>query len=144
MTRPARSIFRSLHRWRRGATAIEFGLLFSTFLMMFFGIMDWGWMFFRRSQFMDAVLDGTRRAVTRSQTDVSLPPAQAAVEYTEANLVAYGIDPNLTTIEASYSGVSPAEVLIVTAWMPYEPLIGMWPTPDTINAQMSMYLEIQD
>ena len=93
---------------------------------------------------MDAVLDGTRRAVTRSQTDATLPPVDAAVAYTEANLSDYGIDPALTTIEASYEGASPSEVLIVTAWMPYDPLIGMWPTPTTINAHMSMYLEIQD
>lgn len=111
---------------------------------MLFGIMDWGWLFFRRSQFMDAVLDGTRRAVTRSQTDATLPPVDAAVTYTEANLTAYGIDPGLTTINASYDGTSPSEVLVVTAWMPYNPLIGLWPTPTTINAQMSMYLEIQD
>lgn len=139
-----RSIFAALRARRRGAAAIEFALVGTAFFLMLFGIMDWGWLFFRRSQFMDAVLDGTRRAVTRSQTDVSLPPVDAAIEYTEANLTAYGIDPNLTTIEASYQGVSPSEVLIVTAWMPYEPLIGIWPTPDTINAQMSMYLEIQD
>jgi Flp pilus assembly protein TadG len=129
---------------RRGAAAIEFALVSTAFFIMLFGIMDWGWLFFRRSQFMDAVLDGTRRAVTRSQTDASLPPVEAALSYTEANLTAYGIDPALTTIEASYSGTSPSEVLVVTAWMPYEPLIGMWPTPDTINAEMSMYLEIQD
>jgi Flp pilus assembly protein TadG len=118
-------------------------LISIAFFLMLFGVMDWGWMFFRRSEFMDAVLDGTRRAVTRSQSD-SLDPATAAVQYTEENLTAYGIDPDLTTITAEYSGSSPGEVLIVTATMPYEPLIGLWPTPDTVNAQMSMYLEIQD
>lgn len=131
-------------RFRRGATAIEFALVSWVFFIMLFGIMDWGWLFFRRSQFMDAVLDGTRRAVTRSQTDATLPPAEAAITYTEANLTAYGIDPSATTINAIYEGTSPSEVLIVTAWMPYNPLIGLWPTPTTINAQMSMYLEIQD
>lgn len=133
-----------LARFRRGATAIEFALVSSAFFFMLFGIMDWGWLFFRRSQFMDAVLDGTRRAVTRSQTDATLPPIEAAITYTEANLTAYGIDPASTTINANYEGTSPSEVLIVTAWMPYNPLIGLWPTPTTINAQMSMYLEIQD
>ena len=133
-------------RARRGTTSIEFGLLVTLFFLMLFAIMDWGWYFFQRSQFMDAVLDATRRAVTRSQSDATLDPADAAIQYAEENLSDYGMDPAITSITASYEGSTPSEVLIVTASMPYDPLIGLaaWSLPDTVNAQMSMYLEIQD
>lgn len=133
-------------RLRRGTTSVEFGMIIVVFFGMLFAIMDWGWYFFQRSQFMDAVLDGTRRAVTRSQSDATLDPANAAVQYTEENLTDYGMDPALTTISASYEGTTPSEVLIVDASMPFEPLIGLftWQLPDTVSAEMSMYLEMQD
>ena len=129
-------------RSRRGASAIEFALTASALFVFLFGIMDWGWFFFRRSEFMDAVLDATRRAVTLSQTG-SPTPVSAAQTYARDNLVAYGLDAAALTITASYSGTSPSRVLVVSASMPYTPLIGLWPAPDTINAQMSMYLELQ-
>ncbi len=134
-----------MRRSRQGATSVEFALIAIAFFAMLFAIMDWGWYFFQRSQFMDAVLDGTRRAVTRSQSDAFLDPANAAVQYTEENLTAYGIDPALTTISASYEGSSPSEVLVVSARMPFTPLLGLWNTlPENVAAEMSMYLELQD
>jgi len=134
-----------MRRSRQGATSVEFALIAIAFFGMLFAIMDWGWYFFQRSQFMDAVLDGTRRAVTRSQSDAFLDPANAAIQYTEENLTAYGIDPALTTISATYEGSTPSEVLIVSAQMPFTPLLGLWNTlPENVAAEMSMYLEIQD
>lgn len=134
-----------MRRSRQGATSVEFALIAIAFFGMLFAIMDWGWYFFQRSQFMDAVLDGTRRAVTRSQSDATLDPANAAIQYTEENLTNYGIDPAITTISATYQGASPSEVLVVSAQMPFTPLLGLWNTlPEQVAAEMSMYLEIQD
>jgi Flp pilus assembly protein TadG len=130
-------------RSRSGAAAIEFAFTFVVYIVLFFGIIDWGWLFYRRAQVLDAVLVGCREGVTISQSSTPGPTATALASVEDA-LATWGFDVNAATISATTEGSSPEEVLVVEASLPFDPPIGWVPTPDTLQAQMSMYLEIQD
>lgn len=133
----------SRRRSRTGAAAIEFALTLVVYVFLFFGIIDWAWLFYRRAQVLDAVLVGCREAVTVSQS--STPgPTETAVSTVEDALTTWGFDANAATITATTEGTSPEEVLVVGASIPFDPPIGWVPTPATLQAEMSMYLEIQD
>lgn len=131
------------HRARRGASAIEFAFCAAALLGTVFAVLDWGWVFYRRTQLLDVTNAALAEAATLAQTGTP-SPADAAVADIEADLVALGIDVSALTVTATNVGSSPTEVLNVQVSLPFVPLIGLWPTPETLNAEVSMYLERQD
>ncbi|GDX81086.1 hypothetical protein LBMAG42_28970 [Deltaproteobacteria bacterium] len=130
-------------RSRRGSSAIEFAFCAAALLGTVFAVLDWGWVFYRRTQLLDVTNAAISEASTLVQTGTPTP-ANAAIADIEANLAALGIDVSALTVTATNVGSSPAEVLNVQVSLPFEPLIGLWPTPETLNAEVSMYLERQD
>lgn len=130
-------------RSRRGASAIEFAFCAAALLGTVFAVLDWGWVFYRRTQLLDVTNAAISAASTLVQTGTP-SPADAAVSEIEADLAALGIDVSALAVTATYVGTSPSEVLNVQVSLPFVPLIGLWPTPETLNAEVSMYLERQD
>lgn len=130
-------------RSRRGASAIEFGFCAMALFGTIIAVIDWGWVFYRRTQVLDVTNAAVGAAATLAQTGTP-SPADSAVAVIEADLAALGIDVSALTVTATYEGSSPAEVLNVRVSLPFVPLIGLWPTPETLNTEVSMYLERQD
>ena len=135
---------------RKGAAAIEFALLLPVFVVIMFGIMEYGWVFFQQANVIASVRDATRYAVTLPQ-DGDPEPAVGAVDTVRTELLALGfsegaLDAAGTTISAETVGTTPDEVLVVHVSIIYTPLIGLEivPFPNTINASMTMLLELQD
>lgn len=134
---PARS------RRRRGGAAIEFALVLPVLLALVFGIIEYGWVFFQQANVLSAAREGARLGVTVDQGS-SPDPASTAVTRAQAVLNEYGMDGAGATITASYAGTTPQETLTVNVQIPYDPLIGFVPTPPSLQAEMTMLLELQD
>lgn len=131
---------------RRGATAIEFALLLPVFCAILFGVMEYAWVFYQQSNVVAATRDALRIAVTLPKS-YSPTPSEAAFDEVRQNLTGFGYTPDqldAATIDAEYAGSTPDETLTVTVSMPYQPIIGLVATPDTINCTMTMRLELQD
>jgi Flp pilus assembly protein TadG len=131
---------------RRGATALEFALLLPVFCAILFGVIEYGWVFYQQSNVVAATRDALRVAITLPQ-DTAPDPATAAFDEVRANLTNFGYTPeqlDAAIITGVYNGETPDETLTVTVTMPYQPIIGFVPAPQTINATMTMRLELQD
>jgi Flp pilus assembly protein TadG len=132
-----------VNRVRQGTTAIEFAFILTAFTALFFGIMDWGWMFYQRSNVMEAVLEACREGVTVSQS-ATPGPTSVATSTVEEILTEYGFDPDDADILVTTEGSTPDEVLVVSVSVPFDPLLGLVPVPEDLGVEMSMYLELQD
>ena len=131
---------------RRGATALEFGLLLPVFCAILFGVLEYAWVFYQQSNVVAATRDALRLAVTLPKTNVP-EPVDAAFDEVRTKLTGFGYTPDqldAATIEPVYNGSTPDETLTVTVSMPYQPLIGLVATPTSINCTMTMRLELQD
>jgi Flp pilus assembly protein TadG len=127
---------------RRGGAAIEFALILPVLLVLIFGVVEYAWLFFEQTNLVSAVREGARYGVTLDQTGSPSPTSGAQSRTSTVLTGTYNMSG--ATITATQSGASPSEVLNVTASFPYTPLIGLVPTPSTLNASMTMLLEIQD
>lgn len=127
---------------QRGAAAVEFALVLPLFAVILFGIIEYGWVFYQRFNIAAAVRDGLRQGVTISQSS-SPDPRSTAVSRAQTDLQTSGISPASVTLTAQYSGSSPTKVMTLTAVMAYHPLIGLVPTPATLQYAMTMMLELQ-
>ena len=130
---------------RRGASAIEFALCLPVFCALIFGIIEYGWIFFQQANVITAVREGARHGVTLDKNG-SPTPDDAAVDRVKTTLRGAGYSDSMVdaaTIGATYDGASPEETLTVSANVPYQPLIGIIPTPGTIHGEMTMILELQ-
>jgi Flp pilus assembly protein TadG len=130
-------------RNRRGAAAIEFAMVLPVLIALLFGIIEYGWIFFQQSNILAAAREGARYGVTFEQGG-SPTPTSAAQTRVSSVLTSYGIDSASATVSATQSGSSPSEVLTVQIVVPYDPLIGLVPTPDNLTGTMTMLLELQD
>ena len=68
-------------RWResRGAAAVEFALLVPIFLVIVFGIIDFGLMFYSKTVITNAAREGARTASLSGDLDVTVAAATSAV-----------------------------------------------------------------
>lgn len=131
---------------RRGATAIEFALLLPVFCAILFGVIEYAWVFYQQSNVVAATRDALRLAVTLPKTN-DPEPAVAAFDEVRTKLTGFGYSTDqldAATIDATYNGSTPDETLTVAVSMPYQPIIGLVSTPVSINATMTMRLELQD
>lgn len=132
-------------RPRSGASAIEFALTLPVILLIFSAIVEFGWVFFQMSAALGAVRDGVRLGVTYAVED---DPETVAEARARTVLTGYGLDCSDTLsceVDASIvdDGINYA-TLTLTISRPYEPMLDLVPSPDTIRAQMTMVLEDQD
>lgn len=96
-------------RRRRGANAIEFALIMPVFVMLMMGIIEFSWMFFIRSQVVNAVRDGCRAGAVTPQEQA---PEDVAIQRMESFIGGYASCSESTcTATATVTGSSPEESL---------------------------------
>ena len=125
-----------------GSAAVEFALIVPLFLMILFGIIEYGWMFYQQSNLASAVRDGLRQGVTVSQI-ASPDPRALAVKVAQADLLAVGIPSSDAVLSATYAGASPTKTMTLSVALTYRPLVGFVKTPAQLHYAMTMMLELQ-
>lgn len=128
-------MFRRLWRNTSGSAAIEFGLVLPLLLVVVVGIIDYGQIHFTRLTMTNAAREGARVGVTMAENDAQA----AAVATTSSYLGRAGVDAVVTATVPSQS--TPTVTVTVTI-DPYEPLIGLVPTPGSLRVSASMRWEL--
>jgi Flp pilus assembly protein TadG len=128
-----------ISRRRRGASAIEFALLYPVFLWTLTGVIDYGYFFMVRAQADTAVQQGARLGALTLQKD---DPVSAAKEAVADRITASGL--GLTpTVTAALGGASPDRYITVSVSLTVPPLVGLVPCPSTVDASTVMRVEDQ-
>jgi Flp pilus assembly protein TadG len=127
---------------RRGTAAVEFALVLPLFVVILFGVIEYGWVFYQTFSVASAVRDGLRTGATVPMT-ASPDSLATALQSTKDRLAGVGITPSAVTLNAQYKDVWPSKTLWLSATMPYKPLLGFVPVPTDISYEMRMILEQQ-
>lgn len=131
---------------REGVAAIEFALLVPVLVLIIMGIVEYGWLLYRRSEATRAVREGVRYAVVMPQTNVP-DPITLAESRCEDVLTQLNFDLSDATIEATATDITGdangvLDTLTLTLSMPYRPITGgLVPTPGNMSVSMSMMLQ---
>jgi len=125
-----------------GGAAIEFALVLPVFLALLSGIVDFGWVFFQQTNLQAAVREGARMGAMTATTATTDPRAVATLRVGAA-LTEYSLDIDGGKVTAVYAGSSPNLLLSVSATVPFRPLIGLTPTPETLTSSLTMLVEQQ-
>jgi hypothetical protein len=128
---------------RTGSAAVEFALTVPILLVIVFGVLDYSWYIKQATDVVRASREGLRLGVTVAQAD---GPDAAAETQVGVVLAGYGLDCDGDLdceIEASNTTVDGLDAVTLTVSVPYQPLVGMVPTPETMGAVITMALEDQ-
>lgn len=128
-------MFRRLRRDEHGTAAIEFGLILPLLMVVLVGIIDFGNIYFTRLTMTNAAREGARVGVTLDESDAQ----SAAIAATQVYLDQAGVDAVVTATVPSQT--NPTVTVTVTI-DPYEPLIGLVPTPSRLTVSASMRWEL--
>jgi Flp pilus assembly protein TadG len=129
-------------RSRRGHAHLEFALVLPVLLLIIYGIMEYGWMFFQRTAVQEAARVGCRRGATVS------PNLDYAAVVEQATLAAFdrlGVDCDraLCTVTTEALGEEPRLQLQCTVSVVYVPLLTIVPTPERLSSGFQYYFEQQ-
>lgn len=128
-------------REKRGVATLEMALILILLVMLTFGVMEYGWMFFKIQQVNNAAREGVRIAVLPGS---SVGEVQARVSSMMTSWQMGG-GYNLTiapgAIDTLYTG-APVTVTVVVPYVNVE-LLGMsiFPTPTNLTASATMAKE---
>lgn len=126
---------------RRGATALEFGLILPALTLFLAAIVDLGWYFHQRLGVVWAASEGARRAsVTARDADWQGAADDRAAEILESMRV--DADGATITVEQSEDG-NGEDQITVTVSAPFSPLMGIGLTPELLEASASARWEDQ-
>ena len=128
---------------QRGAAAVEFALSVPILLAILFGILDYAWYIKQATDVVHATREGLRLGVKVDQVD---NPTAATSTQTTAVLQAFGLDCEsdlVCEISAVSTTVDGLDAIHLSVVVPYEPLVGMVPTPEALYADLTMALEDQ-
>jgi len=95
---------------QRGASAVEFALVLPIFLLLLFGIIQYGTIFLVRNQMIDAASDAARSAVTYQSIGAAVSAAQSELQQ-DVTRDGAGLIP----INCSTAPISPNPALICNA-----------------------------
>jgi Flp pilus assembly protein TadG len=126
-------------RFRRreeGNALVEFGLLLPFLLILLLGIIDWGHVHFARLTITNAAREGARVGVTRATPQVAEAEAEARAREYLVNSGIQGAEVRAAMHDTVQDG------LTVTVTLPFRPLIGFVPTPDTLEVRSVMRWEL--
>lgn len=118
-----------------GTAAIELGLILPLLLVVLVGIVDYGHIHFTRLTMTNAAREGARVGVTMPETDAQAAAVAGATSY----LANAGISAVVTA--TSPSQTNPTVTVTVTI-DPFEPLIGLVPTPAKLTVSAAMRWEL--
>lgn len=128
-------MFRRLWRNANGTAALEFGLVLPLLLVVLVGIIDYGHIHFTRLAMTNAAREGARVGVTLPESEAQA----AAVASASAYLENAGIDGTVTATAPSQANPT---VSVTVTINPFEPLIGLVPTPARLTVSASMRWEL--
>lgn len=128
-------MFRERIKNADGVAALEFGLVLPLLMVILAGIIDYGDVYFVRLAMSNAAREGARVGATRDADDA----APAAVAAANAYLADAGL--TATAVATTPSQADPTVRVTITL-SPYEPLVGLVPTPDQLNVSASMRWEL--
>jgi len=128
---------------RRGSATLEFALLLPVLLMFFYGIFEYGWMFFHRTALQEAGRQGCRHGATLNTADHDIEAE--VVDVTEGMLEALGIDCGRAecNVTVELEGESPTQRLRCSVVMNHQPITNALPVPETLAAGYLYYIEVQ-
>lgn len=118
-----------------GVAALEFGLVLPLLMVLLMGIIDYGQVYFVRLSMTNAAREGARVGATRS-ADMAEPSAIATANAYLANA---GITAQVTA--TTPSDADPM-VRVTVRIIPFEPLVGLVPTPDSLTVSAAMRWEL--
>ena len=118
-----------------GVAALEFGLVVPILMVLLMAIIDYGQVYFVRLTMTNAAREGARIGATMNAEDA----AAAAVNRAQTYLQNAGIHATVTA--TSPSDTAP-EVQVSITLSPYEPLVGLVPTPGELRVSATMRWEL--
>ena len=128
-------MFRERIKNNDGVAALEFGLVLPVLMALLMGIVDYGQIYFVQLSMTNAAREGARVGATRSADNA----APAAVAAANAYLANAGITATVSATVPSEANPTVEVTITIGQW---EPLCGLVPTPDTLNASASMRWEL--
>ena len=140
-------------RWpqRRGATAVEFALILPLVLVLFVGVLEYGWYFFAHSMVMRSARMGCRAGAvvpTTGGTDPTIVAMSAMMDemddmsFSSVVCSASAPDPRCKG-EVTLIGASPEMQISCAMDYEYGGITGLVPLPSRIAARTVLLLEFQ-
>lgn len=155
--------FGSWRRSRRGATAVEFALMFPVLFFMAAGIATYAWFFMVQSALVDSVAEGARRAakyipapgeddddgngsvgggedVDGDDKGFGYAIILVAEAETKAAAERAGWDPNFVTVQATMADVGGINMITINATADIKSRFGgLWfPIPPTVSSTLTV------
>jgi hypothetical protein len=130
-------------RHLRGANAIEFALTAPIFLLLLFGLLDYGWLFMNKALADVAVARGCRSGAI---VDPHAGSPQTAALDSMSGWVSLVNSENCKLNEwcqVQISGEVPTKRLSCTVTYPIAPLVGLGPFPQEVHSRTVTRLEWQ-
>jgi Flp pilus assembly protein TadG len=127
-------------RGRRGAAMVEFAIILPVLVMLLFGVIEYGWVFFKAAQVNQAARHGSRIAIRPAATEAEVTAAVAAV-MTGAGLGSSGYTVAIGDLTVDVG--EPVEVRVDVNYEGNIDLIGlpMIPIPDQLHGRTVMSKE---
>jgi len=140
-----------VRREDRGAAAVEFALIAPLFIVLLFGIIDYGWAFGQRLGLTSAVREGARLAVVNADTGAT-PDARrdsiiAAVRSRATTVPSSGISVYINLEDTNSDGTlgDVGDTLVVCAHYPIHSISGLggvlYPPPGGTTVKSVMRME---
>ena len=135
-----------IRRGRRASTTMEFALTFPVYVLVLFGIVDGGGLYYQQ-----ASLDGATRTACRGGTTVDPGTnnvnIQTVYDYVinavPLELQAMGVDSSNLSVSATTTGAAPTLTLICTVQQPFT-AVTRFVLPDmTLTSTTAMRMEYQ-
>jgi TadE-like protein len=114
---------------QKGASAVEFALVVTLLLAVLFGLMDWSWYMYH---WLSVTTSAARGARIAAGVPLSQDPVSRAQGEAEAWLELYRMR-GAPTIQAEIQDRGYSKILRVQVEVPYQPLIGLVPTPPMLR-----------
>lgn len=133
---------------RRGAAAIEFALVAPVMLLMVSGVIEWGRYTNQQQVVLHAVREGARMGAGLTAGGVSdeqevTDLLSISKERTIHILNEGGLDGTGATVVTEIDRVDDVDMIRVAATVSYQPIVGLVPTPDNLQAQLAMLVDIR-
>lgn len=131
----------------RGAVALEFALLLPVFLVMLFGIIEFGRMMYGREIVTNAAREGARAGIVARAPVTTKPSGGAITAIANGYLTGTGINPaDVTFTPFGAQSAYPATLTVTAQYsynflIPYIPAVVGIPNPLIINTQVVMIHE---
>jgi hypothetical protein len=109
-------------------------------LLLFGGIMEWGWAMRTETATISAAREGAR---TGAGTDQDDDPETSAELRAAAMLDDAGLDSSTATITATQTGVDPDGVITVDVSLPHPALVPLIPSLTNLTANATMRMQDQ-